>query len=60
MSLTFVAPFAVVFGLTPIVVDIVLFRIWSAVNAKSEGICNDCAASILLNKDIPPNAEDFF
>ena len=25
-----------------------------------EGICNDCAASILLNKDIPPNAEDFF
>jgi NMD protein affecting ribosome stability and mRNA decay len=25
-----------------------------------DSICDDCATSIIINKDIPPNEEDFF
>ena len=25
-----------------------------------DGICDDCAAAIILNENIPPNEEDFF
>ena len=41
MLLTLVAPLAAVVGLTPIAVDSVLFNIWSAVKAKSEGMWSD-------------------